>query len=360
MWSGPRLSSRAARDDGSVRALALAALVLALGVAGCAPRPEATPRASAPTKATHPPLYRGNVLDYAPAAGLSWLLILRPERILRNATAAPNLARLIPEERWKAFEAATGIRVRDVPSAAVASYGLGTLYLAELPPGFAPVVRERFALRVTTEPILSRPRPGLERIRGTAGGLPRSLVTLDDRLLAIAARDTTLTRIVEAYALGKLKSPSALRGAALSDLPPLADDVLAAFYAPGPFEDEWANAGGGLLAASTAVQIVVSDAGDGEVRATLTLIGDFEFDAEPDQRLERAFRDLVESPTGKLLALERASDTRVAFRAPFLTLTTNLPLEPIARGLRAAVIADVWEILELSPTSREPDEAVTP
>ncbi len=358
MLLSPRLSSRTARDDGSVRALALGLLLFMAGVAGCAPRVETTPRATTKPMAA-PALYRGNVLDYAPAAGLSWLLVLRPERILRSATVAPSLALLIPDDRWAAFEAATGVRVRDVPSAAVASYGLGTLYLAELPAEFAPVVRERFALRFTTDPILSRPREGLERIRGTTGGVPRSLVTLDDRLLAVAARDTTLTRIVEAYALHKLKSPSVLRGAALWELPPLPNEALAAFYVPGPFEGEWASAASGLLSAATALQLVVVDAGDGRVRATLTLIGDFEVDSASEQ-LERAFRDLVESSTGKLLALENATDTKVGIHPPFLTLTTNLPLEPIARGLRAAVIADVWEILELNPQSREPEPAPGP
>lgn len=358
MRSGRRLT-RAACDDGVLRHLLAAALGIVLGVSGCAKAPESTP-ARAPAPARLPPLFRGNVLDYAPAAGLSWLLVLRPQRILKSSGIAPNLALLIPEERWGAFETATGVRVRDVPSAAVAGYGLGTLYLAELPAGLAPVVRERFALRVTTDPILSQPRSGLSRIRGTAGGIPRSLVTLDDRLLAVASRDTTLTRIVEAYALGKLRSPSVMRGAALSEFPPLASDALAAFYAPGPFENEWAQAAGGLLAATTAVQIIVSDLGGGQVRATLTLAGDFERDPAPAERLEQSFRDLVESSTGKLLALERASDTRVAFHPPFLTLTTNLPLEPIARGLRAAVIADVWEILELSPRSQEREPPPSP
>lgn len=360
MRSAHWLSPLAARNHGARGQLFAATLGVALTLFGCAPPPDAAPPARAPASAALPPLYRGNVLDYAPAAGLSWLLVLHPQRILASSSIAPNLALLIPDERWGAFEAATGVRMRDVPSAAVASYGLGTVYLAELPAGLAAVVRERFALRVTTDPIVSQPRPGLERMRGTVGGVPRSLVTLDDRLLAVAARDPTLTRIVEAYALGKLRSPSALRGAALSEFAPLPNDVLAAFYAPGPFDDEWARAGGGLLASATAARIAVSDIGGGQVRATLTLAGDFESDPAPAQRLEEAFRDLVESSTGKLLALERASDSRVTFHPPFLTLTANLPLEPIARGLRAAVIADVWEILELSPQSQESNPTLKP
>jgi hypothetical protein len=282
-------------------------------------------------------------------------LVLHPKRVLESAAVAENLALLIPEERWAALEAATGIRVRDVPSAAVASYGMGTLYLAELPSGLAPTVRERFALRVTSEPILSEPRPGLSRIRGTAGGVPRVLVTLDDRLLAIAARDPTLARIVEAYALGKLRSPTVLRGVALAELPALEAGTLAAFYAPGPFEGEWAVAARGLLGAATAIRIAVSEADAGHVRATLTLVGEWPPEPAPELQLEAAFRDLIQSSTGKLLALERASDIRVSFRAPFLTLTANLPLTPIARGLRAAVIADVWEILDLNEAEPTPD-----
>jgi hypothetical protein len=351
------LASFATRNEPATRArcLRLTITLLTLVLASCGDA--AAPKARAPesSKVARAPLYRGSVLDYAPAAGLSWLLVLRPKRVLESAAVAENLELLIPEERWDAFEAATGIRVRDVPSAAVASYGMGTLYLAELPPGLAPTVRERFALRVTSEPILSEPRPGLSRIRGTAGGVPRVLVTLDDRLLAVAARDPTLARIVEAYAVGKLRSPTVLRGAALAELPALEADTVAAFYAPGPFEGEWAGAARGLLGAATAARIAISDAQGGQVRATLTIAGEWPSEPAPEQQLDDAFRDLIQSSTGKLLALERASDIRVSFRPPFLTLTANLPLAPIARGLRAAVIADVWEILELNDGKREPE-----
>jgi hypothetical protein len=69
--------------------------------------------------------------------------------------------------------------------------------------------------------------------------------------------------------------------------------------------------------------------------------------------LTRVFGEIAASSTGKLFAFERARSIRGSFNPQYLTLSTKLPLSPLVSGLRAAVIADVWEILGLP----KPDSA---
>ena len=72
--------------------------------------------------------------------------------------------------------------------------------------------------------------------------------------------------------------------------------------------------------------------------------------ADSAERLSDAWEDLASSPTGRLLGLNRpASPPRFSESPDGLELTVDLELDPVVAGLRAAVIADVWEILDLSP-----------
>ncbi|HEV8247943.1 MAG TPA: hypothetical protein VGP93_19345 [Polyangiaceae bacterium] len=284
-----------------------------------------------------------------PSAGLRWMIVGHPQKISENADLSAALTQLLPKERLDAFAASSGIDLRRLPNALIAGFDLGTLYLAETSHNSAELAREHFVERLGGRELVERPHPDIVRVSGTLDGKPHSFFDLDGKVVGLAAGDLTLSRIAVGYALGKLKkTPTALRGAALSSLPRPAREPLLTFYAPGPFEDEWARALHGVLAAALAIAIQLDDVQDGYLQLTLFVAGDW---ADGGQRaleqLQAAFLELSASSTGKLFAFERARAITGSFHPQYLTLSVQLPLDPLMRGLRAAVVADVWEILDL-------------
>jgi hypothetical protein len=171
-------------------------------------------------------------------------------------------------------------------------------------------------------------------------------VTVDDRMLAFAVDDPTLARIVEAYAERRLKSPTALDGASLSKLPQVAEDTLAAFYAPGPFDDEWRHAVGGLLGSALGLRIALRRGKEATLRAELVAIGEWP-EEDRQARAGRAWTDLASSSTGRLLGLDQAKNVKVVADLHLLTWSADLLLEPLVAGLRAVTIANVPEIFDI-------------
>lgn len=277
------------------------------------------------------------------------MVVASPREIAGNPQLSAALAPLVPAARLDAYAVATGLDLRKVPSAAVAGFDLGTLSVAELPGNEAPLIRERFASRLRDGGIERQRVPGVRRITGTEADAPRGLVTVDNHIVALATGDLTLTRIVEAYAERRLRSPTALQGAALSPLPRVPESTLVSFYAPGPFVDEWMRAGRGLLESALAVQAGVESRTDGWLAVTLTLAGDFR-KTEDVARLEAAWSDLAGSSTGRLLGFDRATRIVASEHPPLLTLSLQLPLAPLVAGLRAVSVANVSEIFQVIPS----------
>jgi hypothetical protein len=290
----------------------------------------------------------GKVLDYLPAAGLRWLVVGSPSRLAADPELARSLALVVPPERLDAFAHATGIRLDRLSMGAIAGYDLGTLYIGELDGPEAPVVRSRFSAGLVEGGVV-RGRKGVHRIVGTtSSGSVRALVTVDDRYIAFASGDATLARIVEAYAENRLRSPTVLRGAGLRELPALSGEALGAFLAPGPFSGEWAGAAGGIVAAALAASIEITKAAGERLHAKLTLTGSWdEGAAKALEKLELAWSDLATSPTGRLLGLDGATAIKGSADLQRLTFVADLPVGPLARGLRDATSADVREILDL-------------
>jgi hypothetical protein len=282
-------------------------------------------------------------LDYVPAAGLRWLGFAQPQLIFRDSALRGSLEQLISNDRLDAFTTLTAVDLREVPAAAVASYDLGTLYVTALAAPDGGRARAKFEGRLTSGAIVKHPRPTLHRITGTRAGEPQALVSVNDRLLAFASGELSLARVAEAYAEQRLKSPTALHGAALSTLPPRPDSALAAFYFPGPFEREWARAGHGLLGDAVATGVTVEKASDAALRVTVVLCGDWPAE-HPEADLEAAWGDLAKSSTGQLLGLQFAKNIKIVANLHQLTWSAELALEPLVNGLRAATIANVPEI----------------
>jgi hypothetical protein len=316
---------------------------LALSACGGGAPPKSAPRLDAKPKAPD------HAVDYAPAAGLRWLLFARPAKIFADPALSSALASVLPAQRLDAYAASTGVDLRRVPAGIVAGYDLGLLYVAEVPQANGSLVRERFASRLSEGGMVKRVSADVYRVSGTEGDEPRALVTVENRMVALASGDVTLARVAEAYAARRLKSPSALHGAALSTLPAPTDDVLIAGYAPGPFDETSLVAAPRLLAATLALGVTAVPAADPtSLSLTVTLAGEWAADTGPADELLRVWSELSISPTGRLLGLDSARDIRAHSSARTLTLTLSLPLGHLLQGLRSITFANVPEIFDVN------------
>lgn len=333
-----------------------------LAVSGCG---TATPLAAKKAPAPRPPaapLHAGPLTDYVPAAGLRWLVIGNPRSLAENQNLTTRLKLILPERRLEAFAASTGLDLRQTRSALAAGFDFGTLYMAEPPRGSAARMEELFTERLLSGANVARPHPDLRRVSGVVGVTPQMLVRIGDRIVAVAVGDPTPARVAEAFARSKLaKAQPALRGSALSTLPEEMAEAPLRFYAPGPFQDEWLKGARGLFAAALAFGATLRPKGSDRIAARLYLSGAWEKEAEAAERAVAAWRDIAESSTGRLLGLhETPEPVSVAVSPKLLTLELELAVEPLVQGLHAAVAADVWRMLEVSPPQNEPAERPAP
>jgi hypothetical protein len=345
------------RLRGSLRALWLATSAWAWACAA-----PGAPTHPVPPLAPVAALHRGPPSDFVPAAGLRWLVLAKPREILQEPELGPAIAQLISSKRLDAFAESSGVDLRQVPSAAVAGFPYATLYLAELPAGAAATARERFTDRLVAGAVTKQPRPNLTRITGVIGQTPETLLTAEDRMLAVAVGDPLLAKIAEAYAEERLKnSPSALHGSALSTLPDLAASNAAVLLAPGPFADEWRRAAGGLLESTVAVGVALQPMGRGKIAGTLYLSGAWGDSADAAKgRLATAWTAFAQSSAGHLFSLSPDADVESA--PDLLTLKIEIEIEPLVRGLKAAVLSDIAGLLQLSNEAQQnaPVQAPSP
>jgi hypothetical protein len=340
----PTTESRAFRN--SARALWLATLVGACAAPPAKPAPVAPARPSAP-------LHRGPLSDFIPAASLRWLVLAKPREILSEPELGPALEQLVSQRRLDAFAESSGVDLRQVAHGAVAGFPYATLYLAEVPDGVAATARDNFSERLLAGAVTKEPRPHLRRITGVVGQTPETLLTVDERVLAVAVGDPLVAKVAEAFAEERLKnSPSALHGSALSTLPDLASNHTAVLLAPGPFADEWRRAAGGLLESTVALGVALQPIGHGKIAATICLSGAWQDSADAAaSRLKDAWVSFVQSSAGHLFALNPVANVHAS--SELLTLDVELEIEPLVRGLKAAVLSDISELLS-QPSAREP------
>jgi len=320
-------------------------LLTAACVVACATAAE-PPKPPAPVRA---PLHRGPLTDFVSSAGLRWLLLLEPQQLFAQPDLQQAISQIIPSRRFDAFAASSGVDLRVLREAGIAGFPYSTLYLAELPSGVAPLVRARFGERLLAGAVSKQPHPGLMRMTGVIGQTPETLLTVDDRVLAVSVGDPIPAKIAEAYARERLThSPPALRGAALSTLPELASSNVAILYAPGPFADEWQRAAGGLLQSTVAIAITAQPIGSGKVATTLYLSGAWQDSAdEAARRLGDAWSTFARSSAGRLFELDAVAEINAS--PDLLRLRIELELDALVRGLRASVFGDLSQILNLPP-----------
>lgn len=343
--SGARVASIASPRVGR-RAALVGTLSLACG------RP---PPTGAEKPRLAPPRYTGALEDYVPAAGLRWLVRGSPAKLAESQSFRPALDRLLTGERLRAVAATTGFALEALPRGVIAGFDLGTLYLAELPSATAAQARARFTARQIRDVKERRPDPNIVVQSGLSQGTPIALVTIDERVVAYAVGDPMLYRVVEAYARGKLKAKRAFEGAALQGLKSETDDAPIAAYVPGPFDERWQGAAGGLLGVTTAVSAKLIPTSAGHALLELALHGDFA-GSSAGERLRSAYMSVASSSTGATLGLGAALEARTVtnLQNDRVVLKVPLPLTEIATGARAVTSGDLADIFGLTPGNASP------
>lgn len=327
--------------------LALVCVGLSLGSTwACSAAAPAPSRAVGEAKAQ----YHGLLTDLVPAAGLNWMVVVRPKELLEDDTLRRGLERLVPDARLNLFARNSGVDLRTLQSGLVADFGLGTLYLAE---GVdVEAARSAFLARLASEPLLKRLGPGVTHVTGLIGTTPQSFVGVSERIVGVSVKDPTLTKIAGAFALKKLqKSPTALAGAALRGLPASLATSPLRFYLPGPFADEWMRGAQGLFRDTVALAVTARIKSPGWLEVVVLLNG--EYASDPEQSIQRTlgtFRELAQSALGRLLSLDDPSVVPEIVATPSdITLRAQLPLERLLAGLYAAVAANGWDLLDYQP-----------
>jgi hypothetical protein len=314
--------------------------VVALSGAAC--RGPAPPRAADPVEAA--PLHRGPLTDYVAAAELEWLLVVDLPALRADPAGRQVLTTFVSAESADAYARATGLDLRKAGTVLVARYPLATVYLVETDEGAT--IEERFAERVEEPPEARRPHPQIQSLLGVRAGYPRMLVSVRGHFVAFAVGDPTPARIAELYARGRItRATPALRGAALRDVASVVSRAPVRFYAPGPFEGAWHRGARGLLGGATALAASAELSGEAlEVRVLLFGAWD---PIEDIPRAEEAWQDLAGSAFGALVGAEElARPPRVQVHGERLELVVALRIRPLLQGLRAAVAAELREILE--------------
>jgi hypothetical protein len=291
-----------------------------------------------------------------PSAGLRWLVRGAPAKLAESQSFRPALDVLFSEQRLRASAKANGFAFETLTRAVIAGFDLGTLYLVELPEPTAETARERFAARQIHQASKRTPDPNIVVLSGISDGVPVGLVTLDDRALAYGVGDPTLWRVVEAYARGRLHAKRAFEGVALAGQQSETDGAFLAAHVPGPFDERWQQAAGGLLQVATSLSAKLTPTGPEHALLQLVVHGDFK-DSNAAERLRSAYMSVAGSSTGALLGLAGALEARAELspNADRVILAVPLQTTEIAKGARAAANADLTEIFGLPKASRVDD-----
>ncbi|WP_242515819.1 hypothetical protein [Sorangium cellulosum] len=330
---------RGPRRRGVVFGLLSCALGLALPACGGAPPPAARP--SPPL----PPLDTADLTRLLPQAGLRWLVLARPREIAAVPWLIPWIALVAPEENLARHARATGIDLRQVREAAIASYagraGDVTFHVARHS-GEPRTIERLFRRRLTGRERRAVDRPDLVRLSGDIGKAPHTLVLLGRDVVGVqdgGSPGRGPARIASLYALGRLRrSPTALSGGPLAALAARFGPAPLRAFAPGPFEGELARGARGLLAAATAVGAAARPSAREGIALAIAVAGDFSTSGEAaSEELLAAWDELAHGSFGHLLGLDAPVEPPLATHAPdAVAIAVELDPRALARGLAAA------------------------
>lgn len=330
---------------GCSRRAALAAL--AALAAGCHPAPLAPPPAPAA-----PRLHLDPLTDLVAAGGLDALALVRWSE-LQTALAAP-LARLLPPERLAVLGTYLGFDLRSVEQLLVASYGPTSLYVLRVPHD-PQQVEKLFRERLTGDVVRSNDGPGVVRVSGRIGSIPRALALLLPDTLAYEVGPSGPLKAVVAFAQERLKKARpALRTSPLEALvAPLGDAPLRLLF-PSP-ATSWQGAHG-LLERASAAGVAFTPRGS-QLAVRATLLGAWnDPPTEALRRLGLTVSDLSNAPLGHLTGLDEPLEPyRYEGDAERIAVTATLDAERLARGLHditGASLRDLFPGLGGEPPAR--------
>jgi len=316
------------------------------------------------------PLELGSAIDWAPAAGLSSIVVVRPKEIMAHAELLPPLADVLPDDAFETFARRHGaVDPRGLDELVVASYhgtrdatlvlARGSLDPKKLEGAFGDRVAS--PKRFVDQP--GGPLSTVVRLEGDEGDEEHEMVLFGRQAVGFETEPAAKAeearthvgplRAAELFAFGKLKKSSpALRAAPLDAVARLAGDAPVRIFFPGPFSGDAEQGLAGLLKGTTAVGIAIAPEtradGKAAVHVTLVLTGGWGAEAGPAaQRLGAAINTLSDSGLGRLCGVNhplRGPDVRGTPEALYAEATVDAT--QLGKGLHAAVASDVAEMMK--------------
>lgn len=337
-------------EEASRRSVLLALASAALAACGGARRD--TPEVVKP--AALPPLKTEKLTDLLALAHLRWLIVARPRDIASTPSLIPAINSVVKEENLNLFAKRTGVDLREVREAAIASYveeGVESRIWLARHAGDAGVIERSFGARLTTGVHRTEDRADVVRLAGKIGAENDVMVLLGRDVVGVqtggsAARGPA--RIAALYALERLKkSPTALAEDPLKGLAERFHAPPLMAFALGPFEGELARGARGLLAGATAIGAAARPSAREGIDLAIVVAGDFSKSGAPASReLAAAWDDLANGSFGRLLGLDRPVAKPLAtFFPEGVAIALEIDPDKLAKGLVAATSARVDEIM---------------
>lgn len=303
-----------------------------------------------PAGEERPPLRLASLTDLVPRAELGHLIITRPREIAAIPWLIPGIAKIAPEKNLDRFAASTGLDLRGLHDAVIATHGPSTVYIVRYN-GDPRVVERWFRSRIVAREKRVIERPDVVFIAGVIGTQESAIALLGTSVAVIqhgggASRGPA--RIATLYAEGRLKrSPVALAEEPLKGLAERLGNAPALAFSLGPFEGELARGARGLLAGATAIGASARPSVREGILVSIAVAGDFSTSGEAARvELYHAWDDLTKSSLGKLLALDQPKDKPLAtHHKDAVAITVELDPNKLATGLASATSARVNEIM---------------
>lgn len=339
------MTQSGARIRSPRRLTAALALWLAAGCGAAAPRIATVRYAdAAPRRA----LYEGPLTNYVAAAGVVWLVVLRPQAILEDAELRAALGQVIPAERFDEYADVTGFEPRQLSEALIAGTDSATLYLG-LGPGAGRAMQHWCERRSSVRPAWLSRRPDSWELRAVVGQQLQTLSRWGEDRFALAVGDPRPAQVARLFAERRLAdAPTVLEGVAFRELPARSTAPIRLYWAPPP--TDVAAAASPTRLPLDALLVELERFAPGRVRLRFTIAGSWR--SGDEEAITAEWEHLASSDLGRWLTLDRATPVQ----APSLsvvraTLEVEVELRSFAEGLRRLLVGRLAELISLETTS---------
>ncbi len=334
------------------RRVLLGALGAVLG-AGCGGTNASTNRPVAPAL---PPLKIASVADLLPVARLRWVIVARPRELAATPFLIPGINRVVSEASFARFAEASGLDLRQLTEAAVATYASEdgqdvTAYVVRH--NVAPAVVERaFRARLVGGEHRILDRADVVRFSGKFGTSTKTLALLGSDVAVFqdgGSMGRGPARIATLYALDRLKkSPTLFAEEPLKGLAARFGPAPARAFALGPFEGELARGARGLLAGATGIGAAARPSARDRIALSIAVAGDFSKSGQAaSKELAEAWNDVANESFGHLLGLDAPLEKPLAtFSDDAVALALELDPDKLAKGLAAATSERIDQIMK--------------